>query len=185
MSLGRQPQADRRLDFWETLMVRKLIASALLLAVAAAAAAQNKVHLEARVTKKYEDYFAKKTDGFVEGTVEAETPAGIKIKTKGKDGKSVLIAPSDVLYVEYAVGKNAAGFRLPLGRIDNAVKKLTGRQKSAALEKAVGELKAVLPEVKAYPAPASTSSSRSPRRPPCWPRRTSRTSASATTPSSC
>ena len=137
-------------------MFRKLIASALLLTVAAVAAAQNKVHLEARVTKKYEDYFAKKTDAFIDGVVEAETPAGIKIKTRGKDGKSVLIPASDVLYVEYDVGKaKATQFRLPLGRIDAAMRntKLSSKQKIDALEKARGELKELLPEVKGYPGP--------------------------------
>jgi hypothetical protein len=59
-----------------------------------------------------------------------------------------------VLYVEYDVGKaKATQFRLPLGRIDAALKnaKLSSKQRHDALEKARGELKELQPEVKGSP----------------------------------
>lgn len=123
-------------------MFRRLSALGLLLAAAATAAAQNKVHYQPHATAKYLEIVGKK-DAPLEGVVVKESPAGVVIKTAGKNSQEVLVPPEDVLVIEYEVSKGMVSeFRSPLFRIVGAQgPKVSAADRQKALTQAIGDLK--------------------------------------------
>src|SRR4051794_1310379 len=84
--------------------LRAVLASGLVLAVIGVTSAQDTVIFKNRTTKKEDRYV---------GTIEDESPSGIKIKVKeGKETPTKVVPTSDILVVQYdAPGVSASEFR--------------------------------------------------------------------------
>lgn len=115
-------------------MIRKLTASALLAALASLALAQDIVHYNDRVTKKNNEKLV--------GTIEEESPSGIKIKVKDQ---VKLIPAADIVRVEYKPkGWAALDYRNPFGKEDRG-RTSTGKTREKAYSEAMEGYTKLLP----------------------------------------
>jgi len=120
-------------------MNRWLLAAVLGVSFLGAVQAQDTISYKDRAQKKNVD---------VTGTIEEETPVGIKIKSKGKE-ETRLITPDDVVQINYKVpGLSPADFRKPFVLESKALRSTRTKERVEGLDKAIEAFKELEKELR-------------------------------------